>query len=252
MTENAEAPNAAPIFILVEPQLAENIGSVARAMLNFGLTSLRLVSPRPLWPSDRAIQLAAGAESLLHQAMVTRSLREAVADCQVVYAASARRRDLVKNIVTPRQAAAEWRELAAQSIKTAILLGPERTGLVNDDVAVADKVVMVPLNPEFSSLNLAQAAGILAYEWFQAGESAPQAILRTGDSPPAERRQLLAFLDRLEHELILCGFLRNEHMRATMVNNLRALFARASLTDQELRSLHGVITELVTRRVSSP
>lgn len=238
-----------PIFILVEPQLAENIGAVARAMLNFGLDQLRLVSPRPLWPSDRAIQVAAGAETVLHHAPVARSLREAAADCQVVYAASARRRDLVKNIVTPRQAAAEWRELAAQNVKTAIVLGPERTGLVNDDVATADKVVMVPLNPEFSSLNLSQAAGILAYEWFQAGDAATPPTERSGDAPPAERRHLYSFLDRLEHELLQCGFLRNEHMRATMVNNLRALFARASLTDQELRSLHGVITELVTRRV---
>lgn len=244
-----------PIIILVEPQLPENIGMVARAMLNFGLTELRLVNPRPLWPSDRAIDSSAGANRLLEAAKVYRSFMESTADCRKLYAASVRPRDMVKRVVTPQQAVAEIREFYAQpaavraEAKCAVVFGPERTGLVNDDIALMEAVVTIPVNPEFSSLNLAQAVVVVAYEWFKSVDETAASVLRTGQSLPAEQRQLQGFLLRLEQELDLCGFLRTDHMRAAMVRNLHALFARAQLTDQELRSLHGVITELVTRRV---
>ena len=244
-----------PIIILIEPQLAENIGMVARAMLNFGLTELRLVNPRPLWPSDRAIDSSAGANRILEQALVYRSFTESTADCRKLYGASVRPRDLVKRVVTPRQMVVEMREFLArpEAVKArsrcAVVFGPERTGLINDDIALMEAVVTIPVNPEFSSLNLAQAVVVLAYEWFMSADETVPSVLRTGQSLPAEQRHLHSFLMRLEQELDLCGFLRTDHMRAAMVRNLHALFARAHLTDQELRSLHGVITELVTRRV---
>lgn len=170
-----------PVFILVEPQLAENIGTVARAMLNFGLTRLRLVNPRIAWPSDRAYDVSSGAATVLDQAVVSRSVAEAIGDLQVIYATSARPRDMVKEIVTPRHAAAELREHASRGVEVGILFGPERTGLFNDDIALADRLITVPLNPDFSSLNLAQATVLLAYEWFQAADATPPHTFRYGE-----------------------------------------------------------------------
>jgi tRNA/rRNA methyltransferase len=240
-----------PAIILVEPQLAENIGSTARAMLNFGLTKLRIVNPRPSWPSDRAMEVSSGAGIVLQQAEVFRSLAEAVADLRVIYATSARPRDMVKEIVTPRRAAQELREHEAAGIKVGVIFGPERTGLLNEDIALADRVVTVPLNPDFSSLNLAQAVLLIAYEWHLAADDTPPHSFRYGDGAPAEKHHLMSFLTRLEAELDECGFLRQSHMRPTMVRNIRAMFGRASLTDQEVRTLHGILTELVTKRLKS-
>lgn len=238
-----------PIIVLVEPQLAENIGSAARVMLNFGLDRLRLVNPKPEWPSERAKAMASGADRVLEAAVVCRSLKEAIDDVQVVYGTSGRNRDLVKRVITPEQAAVEVRRHMVAGVRTAILFGPERTGLVNDDVAIVDATITVPVNPAFASLNLAQAVAIVGYEWMKAGDATPPEELRHNLSPLASKLQLGAFLNRLEAELDLCGFLRVPHMRPTMVRNLRAIFSRASLTDQEVRTLHGVLTELVTRRV---
>ncbi len=240
-----------PAIILVEPQLAENIGTAARAMLNFGLTRMRLVNPRPNWPSDRATEVSSGAGSVLEKAEVFRSIADAVADCRVVYATSARPRDMVKEVVTPRLAAAELRQHEAADIPCGILFGPERTGLLNDDIALCDRVITVPLNPKFSSLNLAQAVLLVGYEWYQAAGSPPPDTFRYGDAPPADKHHLMSFTSRLEAELDECGFLRNSHMRPTMVRNIRAMFGRASLTDQEVRTLHGILTELVTKRLKS-
>jgi len=238
-----------PVLILVEPQLPDNIGAAARAMLNFGLDRLRLVNPRPEWPNDRARAVSAGAERVLSEAQVHRSLAEAVSDLKIVYATSARPRDLVKMVMTPAHAAAELRRHAAAGTRCGILFGPERTGLVNDDVALADAVISVPLNADFSSLNLAQAVLLIAYEWFKAGDATPGLVFRHGEYPPADKLHLKSFLDRLEMELEACGFLRTEHMRAAMVRNIHAMFGRMQLTDQEIRTLHGILTELVTRRL---
>ncbi|MCX8500310.1 MAG: RNA methyltransferase, partial [Alphaproteobacteria bacterium] len=196
--------------------MPENIGMVARAMLNFGLPELRLGNPRCLWPSERATDSSAGAGRVLESARLYRSLAEAIADCQSVYAASVRPRDLVKRVVTPRQAVAQLRDFLGEFLdesrpavrRAAIVFGPERTGLINDDIALVEAVITVPVNPEFSSLNLAQAVVVLAYEWFIAHDATPASQLRHGNSTPAEHRHLQSFLGRLEHELDLCGFLR--------------------------------------------
>lgn len=242
---------AEPVIVLVEPQLAENIGAAARAMLNCGLTTLRLVNPRPEWPSERARANSSGAERVLDAARVFRSVAEATADLQRVYATSGRSRELVKEIMTPPQAAAEMRAEIGRGERIGIMFGPERTGLVNDDVVLADTVISVPLNPEFTSLNLGQAVLIVAYEWFKAADQTVPVALHHGGAPPASKAHLLSFLTRLETELDACGFLRNLEMRPAMVRNIRAIFARAGLTDQEVRTLHGILTELVTKRLGS-
>jgi tRNA/rRNA methyltransferase len=242
-------PASQPAIILVEPQLAENIGTTARAMLNFGLTDLRLVNPKPDWPSDRAKATASGADRVLDGARVFRSLGEAIADLQVVYATSNRPRDLVKRVVTPRHAAGELRAHVAADVRPGILFGPERTGLVNDDLALADAVISAPVNPSFGSLNLAQAVLLIGYEWFQAADATAAEALHNGDSPVADRTHLMSFLNRLEFELDDSGFLRVPHMRPAMIRNIRAIFSRMAMTDQEVRTLHGILTELVTKRM---
>jgi tRNA/rRNA methyltransferase len=241
--------SAQPVIILVEPQLAENIGAAARAMLNCGLTELRLVQPRPEWPNERARANSSGAEAVLDQAVLFRSVAEATADLQRVYATTGRSRDLTKLIMTPPQAVQEMRAELGRGERVGVLFGPERTGLVNDDVALADSVIAVPLNPAFSSLNLGQAVLIVGYEWFKAADATPPVALHHHASPPASKAHLTSFLSRLEAELDACGFLRNAEMRPSMLRNIQALFGRAELTDQEVRTLHGILTELVTKRL---
>lgn len=239
-----------PAIILVEPQLADNIGAAARAMLNFGLDEMRLVNPKPDWPSERAKAVSSGADRVIDAAVVYRSLADSLSDRQVVYATSARPRDLVKRVITPDRAAAELRAHAAAGVETAILFGPERTGLVNDDLAIVDAVITIPVNPEHASLNLAQAVLLTAWEWWKAADQTPPDQIRVSDSPIADKKHFLSFIERLEVELIRCGFLRVVEMRPAMMRNIRALFARAQPTDQEVRTLHGMLTELVTRRIS--
>ncbi|HEX3412259.1 MAG TPA: RNA methyltransferase [Stellaceae bacterium] len=237
-----QAVTDGPAIILVEPQLGENIGTAARAMLNCGLGDLRLVRPRDGWPSDKAIAAASGADALLAKARLYPDIPAAIAGLVHVYAATARDRGMVRREVTPRHAAPEMRTRIAAGEACGVLFGPERTGLLNDDVALADTVLTVPLNPGFSSLNLAQAVLIVGYEWFTSDVSAPPEILRRGGSRPATKAELLNFFDHLEEELIRNGFLRNRESRPSMVRNLRSLFQRAQCTEQELRTLHGVVT----------
>jgi tRNA/rRNA methyltransferase len=231
-----------PAIILVAPQLGENIGTAARAMMNCGLDDLRLVRPRDGWPSDKAVAAASGADIVLERAQLYPSVPAAIADLVHVYAATARDRGMVRREVTPRHAAAEMRVRLAAGEPCGVLIGPERTGLLNDDVALADTVLSVPLNPAFSSLNLAQAVLIVGYEWFTSGVAQPPEILRRGGSRPATKEELLNFFDHLEEELEKNGFLRNREARPSMVRNLRSLFQRAQCTEQELRTLHGVVT----------
>jgi tRNA/rRNA methyltransferase len=231
-----------PAVILVQPQLGENIGTAARAMMNCGLDDLRLVCPRDGWPSDKAIAAASGADRVLENAGLYPSVPAAISGLVHVYAATARDRGMVRREVTPRRAAAEMRIWLGASEPCGVLIGPERTGLLNDDVALADTVLTVPLNPAFSSLNLAQAVMIIGYEWFTSGAEAPPEILHRGGSRPATKEELLNFFDHLEEELENNGFLRNRESRPSMVRNLRSLFQRAQCTEQELRTLHGVVT----------
>lgn len=237
--------SAGPVIVLVEPQLGENIGACARAMLNCALGELRLVKPKNGWPNEFAEKAASGAHGVLDRAEVYDSTAEAIADLTLVYAATARRRDTVKTVLTPREAAVSMRRTIAAGNRIGVLFGPERSGLENDDVALAEAVIEVPLNPEFSSLNLAQAVLLVAYEWLQAGGEAGQGAEPVlPETERASREALIAFFEHLERELDDCGFLRPVEKRASMVRNIRNLFQRAALTDQEVRTLRGIVAGL--------
>jgi len=242
------ARSGGPAIILVAPQLGENIGTAARAMYNCGLTELRLVAPRDGWPSKRAEAAASGADPVLARAQVFDTVESAIADLRHIYASTARDRYMVKRILTPRQAALEMRRFMAEGEPSGILFGPERTGLVNDHIALADTVLTVPLNPAFPSLNLAQAVLLVGYEWFAAGDDTPSDQLVTGHSKPATKEELLRFFGHFEEELDRSGFLRTADKRPGMIRNLRNFFQRATPTAQELRTLHGVITAFVGPR----
>ncbi|MFI5000743.1 MAG: RNA methyltransferase [Reyranellales bacterium] len=232
---------ATPVIILVRPQLGENIGMAARAMLNCGLSSLRLVSPRDGWPNAKAQRAASGADVVLDKAKVFDSVAEAVADLQRVVASTARNRELSQRIVTARRAASEVRGWIADGDKVGILFGPERTGLENDDMVHADTALSIPLNPQFSSLNVAQAVLLVAYEWAAAREDAPDERMSDHATRPATKAELQNLFGHLERALDESGFLRNKAGRPAMVRNLRALLQRASMTEQEARTFHGVI-----------
>ena len=237
-----------PAIILVEPQLGENIGTAARAMYNCGLTDLRLVRPRDGWPSEKAQAAASGADTVLEKARLYDRVEDAIGAMRRVYATTARDRYMVKRIVTPREAAAEIRALVAAGENCGILFGPERTGLLNEHIALADTVISVPLNPAFSSLNLAQAVLLIGYEWFTAADATPPSQLVTGHSRPATKDRLIRFFEHLEEELDRNGFMRDPEKRPSMVRNLRNLFQRAQCTEQELRTLHGVVTSFAGPR----
>ncbi|HVR28878.1 MAG TPA: RNA methyltransferase [Thermoanaerobaculia bacterium] len=245
---------ASPVVVLVRPQLAENIGAVARAMLNFGLGDLRLVAPRAGWPHATAYRSAAGADVVLDRAVVFGSTAAAVADVSLLYAATARLRDMIKPVSAPRAAALELREAAAAGARCAVLFGPERTGLDNDDVVLAARLLHIPANPDFSSLNLAQAVLVLAWEWWALGGEAAVRPHR-GPRPterPATHQELSELLTRLEGELERKGFFEVPEKRPSMERNIRNVFTRAELTQQEVRTLHGIVTALLRRGRGSP
>ena len=234
-----------PAIILVKTQLAGNIGSAARAMLNFSLTDLRLVEPQQDWKSQPARSMAAGADVLLENARIYPSLEAATADLQVVYATTVRPRDMTKYVTTPKQATEEVHNYSTQNIHTGVVFGPEKSGLCNDDVALADKVIEIPVNTDFSSLNLSQAVLVMAYEWFQAIQTPPKTYLRFGDTRLATRDELNNFFKRLESALDANGFLDIPGKRDIMVRNIRNMFTRSELTEQEVRTLHGIISSLI-------
>src|SRR5439155_6851776 len=205
-----------PAIILIEPQLGENIGTAARAMANCGLDDLRLVKPRDGWPSDKAVAAASGADAVLDTARLFPSVEAAIGDLKHVYAATARDRYMVKREVTPRRAAEEMRGFLAAGEACGVLFGPERTGLLNDHIALADTVLCVPLNPAFSSLNLAQAVLIVGYEWFTARIEPRPEIMRTGHSRAANKEELLRFFLHFEEALVESGFLRHPEKRPSM------------------------------------
>lgn len=245
---NNDMQQQSPAVILVRPQLAENMGTTSRAMLNCNLTDLRLVCPRDDYLSDKAISASSGAEEILHNAKVYETIEEAVADLHLVFASTARRRDMVKTVYTPDKAVQLVRSHVNNSDKCGILFGPERTGLHNDDVAIADAVIEIPLNPVHTSLNLAQAVLLIGYEWFKSGHNEPEEQFITNGAEIANKDELLNFFRHLEDELDNCGYLRLEHKRPRMVRNLRNIFERAKLTSPEIQSLHGVVKDLVTYR----
>lgn len=243
MRRMAEAREPAPVVVLNAPQLAENIGAVARVMANFGLHELRLVNPRDGWPQDRAWASASGADWPLNEARVFAGVEAAIADLQLVYATTARPRELQLPILTPRRAAAELRAATEGGLRTGLLFGGERAGLETADIALCQAVVTIPIDPKFRSLNLAQAVAINAYEWRTAALDAPPPAFRDG-APPAEAAALLGFYQHLERELETAGFFHPPEKTPSMVQNLRAALGRARFTDQEVRTLRGVVTAL--------
>lgn len=235
----------APVVILVDPQLGENIGTAARAMLNCGLERLRLVRPRDGWPNEKALSASSGALERMPPVEIFDSVPEAIADLHHVYATTARPREMVKPVLTPAAAGADIRARQARGEKTGLLFGAERMGLTSDDVALAHAIITAPLNPGFSSLNLAQGVLLVAHGWWSAGDDSPQAQLPTGDSRPATHAELEELLVRLEGELDAHHFFRNPDMRPTMARNIRSLFTRAVPTEQEVRTFHGILTALL-------
>jgi tRNA/rRNA methyltransferase len=238
----------APVVVLVEPQLGENIGAAARAMANFGLSKLRLVAPRQAWPNERAAVMAAGADRILENAQLYDTLEAAVADCTFVLATTARNHDQHKPIVDAAGAMAEIVPRVAAGETVALVFGRERNGLENHEVGMADRIVTLPVNPAFASLNLAQAVVIVAYEWFkQTGKGATREPV-SRRSPPAAKQQIAAFFADLERELEKVEFFRPAEKRNTMVVNLRNIFHRLEATQQDMRTLHGVIMAIAQGR----
>ncbi|MFY9761863.1 MAG: TrmJ/YjtD family RNA methyltransferase [Xanthobacteraceae bacterium] len=236
-----------PVVVLVEPQLGENIGAAARAMANFGLSRLRIVKPRQAWPNDKARIMAAGADRILDEAELFDTLEAAIADCSFVFATTARAHDQAKRVIGPADAAAEAAPRIGAGEIVAVLFGRERNGLENDEVALADCIVTLPVNPAFASLNLAQAIVIVAYEWFKlAGSGLPFAMPQKSRSAP--KQQLLAFFASLERELEKVEFFRPPDKRETMQINLRNIFTRMQPTQQDIQTLHGVIMAIAEGR----
>lgn len=237
-----------PIVVLVEPQLGENIGAVARAMANFGLSRLRLVKPLQGWPNERAKVMAAGADRVLDNATLHDSLSAALADCTFVLATTARNHDQAKPVVGPDAAAAEMVPRISSGETVALVFGRERYGLENHEVGLADRILTLPVNPAFASLNLAQAVIVVAYEWFKASGGGALPFTMPEKSPPAAKQQLEAFFGDLETELERVEWFRPEEKRGTMVVNLRNIFTRMALTQQDVRTLHGVIMAIAQGR----
>ena len=237
-----------PCVILNEPQLAENIGSVARVMANFGLSELRLVRPRDGWPQERAWVSASGANWPLDGAKVQQRLQAAVADCHLVLATTARNRELRLPVMTPREAAVRLHEAAAQGQKTAILFGGERAGLETQDIALCQGIITIPIDPKFHSLNLAQAVALCAYEWRTASANEAPPRFKHMESPLADQAMLDGLFGHLEGELDAGGFFHPPEKKPSMVDNLRSIFSRAGLNEQEVRTLRGVVTALAKGR----
>ena len=213
-------------------------------MGNGGLFELRLVAPRDGWPQEKAWRNASGADRILDAATVHATVAEAVADLHHVLATCPRPRHIIKPVLTARGAAAELRAIASRGLRAGLLFGPERAGLDNDDMACADALVRYPLNPGFMSLNLAQAVMIMAYEWWSDQDDTPPRDFMTNETQVATKARLEGFLTHLTAELDASGFLRNLPKRPGMVRTIRHLFQRGEVTEQELRTLHGIVTEL--------
>jgi tRNA/rRNA methyltransferase len=237
-----------PVLVLVEPQLGENIGAAARAMANFGLSRLRLVRPRQGWPNDKARMMAAGADRILDGVQLFESLEAAIADCSFVLATTARAHDQAKPVVGPAEAAELIAPHVASGEAVAVVFGRERNGLENAEVALADRILTLPVNPAFASLNLAQAVVIIAYEWFKCSSGGALPFGMPQKSAPAPKQQLLAFFATIERELEKVEFFRPPDKRETMQINLRNIFTRMQPTQQDIQTLHGVIMAIAEGR----
>jgi tRNA/rRNA methyltransferase len=229
-----------PAIVLVRPQLGQNIGKAARAMLNFGLTELRLVSPRDGWPNPDAGPAASGADIVLEKAQVFDTVEEAIADCSLVFASTVRRRDLVMPVIGPEEMA---NRIAASAERSAILFGPERSGLETEEVALANAIVTVPINPKFASLNLAQAVILLAYEWSKHSALAQPPAKEL--EPPAPHGELEGLITQLDEELDTKGYFHPPSRTQATRNTLRTIFTKTGWSSREVKAIRGVIRALV-------
>jgi tRNA/rRNA methyltransferase len=237
-----------PIVILVEPQLGDNIGATARAMANFGLSTLRLVKPRDGWPNPRAWVAASGADRILDEARLFDSVEAAIGDCTYVLATTARAHDQAKPVIGPEEAARQMAPRVAAGETVGVLFGRERYSLENPEVGLADAIVTLPVNPAFASLNLAQAVLVIAYEWFTLVTGSALPFRMPVKSGAAPREQLLAFFATLERELERVEYFRPAEKRDTMLINLRNIFHRMQPTRQDIQTLHGVIMAIAEGR----
>ncbi|MGF1500363.1 MAG: RNA methyltransferase [Paracoccaceae bacterium] len=247
-----DGTGAGPISILVEPQMGDNIGAAARALWNFGLRAMRIVGPRDGWPNPKAVAMASGAGGLLDEAQIFPDTAAAIADLTLVYATTARPRELTKRVLTPKAAMAEAAAALRAGERVGVLYGRERTGLENEDIVRASAIVRVPTNPAFGSINLAQAVLLMAYEWRLTHDATPPEELAMGRSERATAEDVARMVAHLVEELDRCGFFFPEHKRPSMLANLENLFRRTPLTDQDVRTLRGVIRTLAEGRVGVP
>ena len=229
-----------PVIVLVRPQLGQNIGKAARAMLNFGLTELRLVAPRDGWPNPDAGPAASGADVVLERAQLFDSAQQAVADCSLVFASTVRRRDLIVPVIRPEEMADR---IAGSEQRSAILFGAERSGLETDEVALADAIVTVPINPEFGSLNLAQAVILLAYEWSR--RSSLAVPTEKPLEPAAPHGELEGLIVQLNDELDKKGYFHPPSRTQATKNTLRTIFTKTGWSSREVKAVRGIIRALV-------
>jgi tRNA/rRNA methyltransferase len=229
-----------PVIVLVRPQLGQNIGKAARAMLNFGLSEMRLVAPRDGWPNPDAGPSASGADIVLEQAKVFDTVQEAIADCSQVFASTVRRRDLVMPVLGPAQMADQ---IHASTERSAILFGAERSGLETEDVALANAIVTVPINPEFGSLNLAQAVILLAYEWSKRSELAQPTIKEL--ESPAPHGELEGLIGQLDGELEAKGYFHPPSRTQATKNTIRTIFTKTGWSSREVKAVRGIVRALV-------
>jgi len=236
-----------PAVILCEPQLGENIGTAARAMANFGLWDLRLVRPRDGWPNEKAVAAASRADHVIERVRVFETLEAAIADLELVLATTARSRDLQKDVIGPDEAARRMAAHVATGQGVGLLFGREKWGLLNEEVALADAIVTLPVEPAFASLNIAQAVLILAYEWRRQSGQAETLPFGSGLSEAAPKSELVGLFEHLEGVLEQTGFFTTPEKKPSMVHNLRTALTRGSFSSQEIRTLRGVISSIDRR-----
>jgi tRNA/rRNA methyltransferase len=248
-------PRPSPVVVLVNPQLGENIGTAIRAMANFGLSELRIVDPRDGWPNEKAVSAASGADTIVGSARIFDRLEDALSGLNYIYATTARPRGMVKEVLTPEQAGGDMRGRIARGEQLGILFGRERWGLSNDEISLADVIITAPVDPGFASLNIAQAVLLVGYEWYKGeaqtlGQATPELPalsgpgLKMADTRPATKEELYGFFAHLESELDEAGFFKTPEKKPGMVRNIRNLFTRTELTEQEVRSLRGMVASL--------
>ncbi|MBM1556574.1 RNA methyltransferase [Sulfitobacter mediterraneus] len=234
-----------PAVVLVRPQMGENIGAAARAMLNFTLDHMRIVAPRDGWPNPAAVAMASGAGRVLDTAQLCADLPDALADCDYVYATTARGRDLTKPVFSPEAAMRDAAKRIKDGQRVAVLFGPERAGLENDDVARANAIVTVPVNPEFASLNLAQCVLLMGYEWMRASAAVTDQTVEMAGTDWAKGQDIEHLAGHFEDRLDEAGFFFPEHKAQSMKINLRNMWSRMPLTRADVQMLHGMMRQMV-------